>query len=56
MVAGLKLPTLLGVIQEVQNRPNGDVGTVLRVVGTFAPVYDVTEWMTGKISMLKMPS
>ncbi len=28
MVAGkgLKLPTLLGIIQEVQNRPNGDVG------------------------------
>ncbi len=41
----LKLPTL-GIIQEVQNRPNGDVG-ITRVVGSTAPVY-VTEWTTGR--------
>ncbi len=33
-----------------KNRPNGDVG-ITRVVGSTAPVYDVTEWTTGKISM-----
>ncbi len=32
----------------MQNRPNGDVGGITRVVGSTAPVYDVTEWTTGK--------
>ncbi len=39
---GLKLPIFSwGIIQEVQNRPSGDIG-ITRVVGSTAPVYDVT--------------
>ncbi len=55
MVAGkVKLPTLLGIIQEVQNRPNGDV-EYLGVVGSTAPVYDGDEWTTGKVNAKNCP-
>ncbi len=41
-----------GIIQEVQNRPNGDVGITR---GRQYRTGTTTEWTTGKISMLKMP-